>query len=161
MRRRDYECAIGDAVLALNSLESEVFYLLEILGAAQGMEGVYIKDKIIRVKTVAQQHDDSTIRARLEKIASETDRLADERHNFAHGLLWIDGFTGEHKRTYTQRLRNNKKVSVVNVIDDPRQPKKIECVAFDLRNLALDVSNLAMQLGGLQRWEEEGPTTSG
>lgn len=30
-RRRDYECAVGSAILALNSLESEVFYLLDIL----------------------------------------------------------------------------------------------------------------------------------
>ena len=95
---------------------------------------------------MAQQHHNPTIRARLEKIASETDRLADERHNFAHGLLWIDGFTGEHKRTYIQ-LRRDKKVVVVNVIDDARQPEEIAHVTFDLINLALDVRDRAMERG--------------
>ena len=101
---RDYACAIGSAILALNSVESEVFYLLDILGAAQpSLEGAYFIEKIAKIEEIARQHADAKTRASLEKIASEARRLADERNNFAHGALWIDAFTGEHKRRFVRR----------------------------------------------------------
>jgi hypothetical protein len=144
---RDYECAVGSAILALNSLESAVFYLLDILGAAPpSLEGAYFMVKVRKLEDVARQHGDAKIRGRLEKIASEACRLANDRNNFAHGLLWIDGFTGEHKRTFVRR--DGK------VIEDARSPEVIERIAFDLIQLSLDVRDLAMQLGGLERWEE-------
>jgi hypothetical protein len=151
--RRDYACAVGSAILALNGLESEVFYLLEILGAAPP-EGAYFIKKVYQLEKVARQHVDAKIRERLEKIVSEARRLADERNNFAHGLLWIDGFTGEHKRRYVRQRDSN-------VLDDARPPEVIERIAFDLIELAGDVRDLAMALGGLKLWEEEGPTTGG
>src|SRR5689334_17971632 len=41
-RYRDYERAVGSAILALNGVESEIFYLLDILGAATpSLEGAY------------------------------------------------------------------------------------------------------------------------
>ena len=57
-RRRDYECAVGSAILALNSLESEVFHLLDILdvhcvvkertkkGNPLPLEGAFFSEKI-------------------------------------------------------------------------------------------------------------------
>lgn len=145
---RDYACAIGSAILALNDLESEVSYLLDILGAAQpSLERAYFIKKIGKLEAVARQQADAKTRERLEKIASKARWLADERNNFAHGLLWIDAFTGEHKRRFVRR-------SDRKVFEDARPPEEIEGIAFCLTNLAADVRDLAMELGGLERWEE-------
>ena len=40
------------------------------------------------------------------------------------------------------------------VIEDARPPEAIEHVAFELIDLAGQVSDLAMGMGGLERWEE-------
>jgi hypothetical protein len=115
-RRRDYECAVGSAILALNSLESDVFYLLDILevqhvirkrvkkertkkGQPLPLEGAFFSEKIDTLEHVAAQQTDPTLQTKLQKIVTEARRLGDERNNFAHGFLWIDGFTGEHRRT--------------------------------------------------------------
>jgi hypothetical protein len=144
---RDYACAVGSAILALNGLESEVFYLLDILGVAQpSLEGAGFISKIAKLEEVALQQTDTT-RERLDKIASEARRLADERNNFAHGLLWIDGFTGEHKRRFVRQRDGH-------VLEDARPPEMIQHTAFELIDLAGQVSDLAMEMGGLERWEE-------
>jgi hypothetical protein len=163
-RRRDFERAVGSAILALNSLESEVLYLLDILGVQNvirkrgtkkrtkkgkppRLEGAFFSEKIDTLEQVARQHSDPTLQTRLQKIVAEARRLGDERNNFAHGLLWVDGFTGKHRRTFVRRGD-----SVGS--DDPRTPELIEHVAFELLELTLTVSELAMPLGGLERWEK-------
>ena len=158
-RRRDYECAVGSAILALNSLESEVFYLLDILdvhcvvkertkkGNPLPLEGAFFSEKIDTLHYIARRQTDPALQTRLQKIVSEARRLGDERNNFAHGLLWVDGFTGEHRRTFVRRGDSKG-------TDDPRPPELIEHVAFELTELALTVRDLAMELGGLERWEK-------
>jgi len=158
-RRRDYECAVGSAILALNSLESDVFYLLDILdvhyvikeGAKKRrplpLEGAFFREKIDTLCHIARRQTDPTLQTRLQRIAAEARRLGDERNNFAHGLLWVDGFTGEHRRTFVRRGDSRG-------IDDPRPPALIEHVAFELIKLSLTVRDLAMELGGLERWEK-------
>jgi hypothetical protein len=55
-------------------------------------------------------------------------------------------FTGEHRRTFV-RYGESKGV------DDPRPPRVIEHVAFELQELAWEVWDLAMmELGGLERF---------
>ena len=147
-RHRDYERAIGSAILALNGLESEVFYLFDILGEATPLlEKAFFKEKIKKLEEVAAKQADGKIRENMEKIAREAYRLADDRNNFAHGLLWTDGFTGERKRTYV-RQRDGK------VFEDERTPEEIESSAFDIVMLRHDVRDLAMQMGGLERWKK-------
>jgi hypothetical protein len=147
-RYRDYERAVGSAILALNGLESEVFYLFDILGEATPLlERAFFKDKIKKLEEVAAKQVDNKIREKMEKIAREAYQLADDRNNFAHGQLWTDGFTGEHKRRFV-RQRDGK------VFEDERTPGEIEHFAFDIVGLRHDVGNLAMQMGGLERWEK-------
>jgi hypothetical protein len=147
-RYRDYERAVGSAILALNGLESEVFYLFDILGeATPELERKYFKDKIKKLEEVAAKQADSKVREKMEKIARGAYRLADDRNNFAHGMLWTDGFTGEHRRRYVRR-RDGK------VFEDERTPEEIERSAFDIEMLRHDARNLAMQMGGLERWEK-------
>ena len=163
-RRRDYECAVGAAVLALNSLESDVFYLLDILGVQHvirkrvknertkkgkplPLEGAFFSEKIDTLEHVARERTDPTLQTKLQEIVTEARRLGDERNNFAHGLLWVDAFTGEHKRTFVRRGDSKS-------ADDPRPPELIDHIAFDIIELALKVRDLAMELGGLERWEK-------
>ena len=76
--QRDYERAVGSAILALNQLESAVFYLLDILGAVQpSLERAYFINKVAKLEEVARQQADATTCAKLEKFASEARRLAD------------------------------------------------------------------------------------
>jgi hypothetical protein len=148
---RDYACAVGSAILALNELESNVFYLLQILDASHSaleVEKESIKDKIKRLKKESLKHVDAKVRARLDKVVSETCRLANERNNFAHGFLWTDAFTGEHKH----RLVRQRDGQVLEGARLP--PEAIEGIAFDLNLLAADVKDLANELGGLERWEK-------
>src|SRR6266446_5724770 len=103
-RYRDYERAVGSAILALNGLESEVFYLFDILGEATPfLEKAFFKHKIKKLKEVSAKQADNKIREKMEKIARVAYQLADDRNNFAHGQLWTDGFTGEHKRRYVRQ----------------------------------------------------------
>jgi hypothetical protein len=147
-RYRDYERAVGSAILALNGLESEVFYLFDILGEATPLlERAFFKTKIKTLEEVAAKQADNEIRAKMEQIAREAHKLADDRNNFAHGLLWTDGFTGEHKRTYV-RQRDGK------VFEDERTPEEIERSALNILMLRHNVRDLAMQMGGLERWEK-------
>jgi hypothetical protein len=147
-RRRDYERAVGSAILALNGVESEVFYLLDLLGeATPSLEGAYLTRKIARLEEVAAKQSDTKIRTTMEQIVSKARCLAADRNNFAHGLLWEDGFTGAHKRRYV-RQRDCK------VFEDERSPEEIERSAWDLTELRFDVGDLAMQMGGLERWEK-------
>jgi hypothetical protein len=148
---RDYACAVGSAVLAMSGLESNIFYLLQILDASHSALDVEkgpirVKIKLLE-KESDKQHVDSKVRARLEKIVSEANRLKDERNNIAHDFLWTDPFTGEHKR---RRVFPNGKVS-----EGARfSPGQIERITFDLILLAADMSDLAGELGGWERWEE-------
>jgi hypothetical protein len=163
-RRRDYQCAVGSAILALNSLESEVFYLLNILDVHYvlkertkkrntkkrnplPLEGAFFSEKLDTLHHIARRQTDPTLQTRLQKIVTEARRLGDERNNFAHGLLWVDGFTGEHRRTFVRRGDSRG-------TDDPRPPELIEHVTLELIELTLTVRDLAMELGGLERWEK-------
>ena len=147
-RYRDYERAVGSAILALNGLESKSFILFGILGEATPLlERAFFKQKIKKLEEVAAKEADNKIREKMEKIAREAYQLTDDRNNFAHSLLWTDGFTGEHKRTYV-RQRDGK------VFEDERTPEEIEHSAFDIVMLRHDVGDLAMQMGGLERWEK-------
>ena len=164
-RRRDYECAVGAAVLALNSLESDVFYLLDILGVQHvirkrvknerttkgkplPLEGAFFSEKIDTLAHVACEQTDPTLQKKLQEIVTEARRLGNNRNNFAHGLLWVDAFTGKHKRTFVRRGDSKGE-------DDPRPPEVIDNIAFEIIELALKVRDLAMmELGGLERFEK-------
>jgi hypothetical protein len=169
-RHRDYESAVGSAILALTRLESEVFNLLDILGVKHAtkagkkvinrgnplpLEGASFSEKMDTLEDIAcrqidatlQAKIDATLQTKLQKIVSQARVLGDDRNNFAHGLLWIDAFTGEHKRTFVRRGESKG-------TDDPRPPELIEHVAFELNDLAGKVRELAMDLGGLERWEK-------
>ena len=111
------------------------------------IERAFFKQKIKKLEEVAAKEVDNKIREKMEKIAREAYQLTDDRNNFAHSLLWTDGFTGEHKRTYV-RQRDGK------VFEDERTPEEIEHSAFDIVMLRHDVGDLAMQMGGLERWEK-------
>jgi hypothetical protein len=162
-RHRDYECAVGSAILGLNDLESNIFYLLDILGVQHVIRtrvknertkqplplgGAFFSLKIDTLEHVAREQTDPTLQTRLQKIVTEARRLGDERNNFAHGLLWVDVFTGEHRRTFIRRGESKG-------VDDPRPPQVIEHVALELQELAWEVRDLAMmELGGLERWNK-------
>ena len=144
---RDYERAVGAAILALNGAESDIFYLLDILGEATPLlEKAFFKDKIKKLEEVAAKQADNTIREKTKTIARKAYQLSADRNNFAHGLLWTDGFTGEHKRRYV-RQRDGK------VFEDDPTLEGIDRSAFEITMFRAEVQDLAMQVGGQERWE--------
>jgi hypothetical protein len=108
------------------------------------LEGAFFREKLDTLEHVAYQQTDATLRTRLQNIVSEARRLGNEPNNFAHGLLWVDGFTGEHKRTFVRR-------GDTQGVDDPRSPELIEHVAFELDDLSMKVPprNAAGRFGAL------------
>src|SRR5437763_17208917 len=65
-RHRDYERAVGSSILALNGVESEVFYLLDLLGeATPSLEGAYFAQKIEKLEAVAAKQPDTKIRTKI------------------------------------------------------------------------------------------------
>lgn len=143
-----YARAIGLVILAMNMLEANVYFILDVMGeATQDDEGKLLTDKLTMLDRVAAKQTNPKIRARLENVVEQARSFLDDRNNFAHATLWVDGETGIFRRRY---VRRKDKVSV----EDIREPDEIEYVSFQISNASSAARDVAMDLGGNKRWEE-------
>jgi hypothetical protein len=140
-----YACAIGSAILALNTAESELADLLQQLGRGPEVEGWWFSTKVAALKEVALKESDPQIRAEFDRIVAESTRLGSERNNFAHSLLWFDPFKGTHHRRYA-RLDGPKGARRITIEHDERSPQQMIEAGLEIDELALSIGALATRL---------------
>ena len=140
-----YACAIGSAILALNTVESEMSDLLQQLGHPEEVQGWRLSDKVEALKKAGLKEADPEIKAEFDRVIAEICRLADERNNFAHALLWFDPFTDTHQRRYA-RLVGPRKQRRLKIEHDARSAQEITATSLEIDALALSVGALATRL---------------
>lgn len=137
----EYACAVGLAILALNEADAEILSLIEALSRRDRpeLEAKYLSEKLKVLEKLAEKYADQTVRQHLCSLVSDAYRLNDDRHNFAHGLLWIDPFDGTHQRRFVPR-----RTGVPN--DDPRTPRQIKEEASEIEQLGENAAGLAAKI---------------
>lgn len=140
-----YACAIGSAILALNSAESELADLLQQEGLAPDVQGWWFGEKVKALEKISQKEQDEDLRAEFDRIIDEARRLASERNNFAHSLLWFDPFEGTHQRRFA-RMEGPKGARRLKIEHDERSPQQIINTGLEIDDLALSIGALATRL---------------
>lgn len=136
-----YACAVGLAILALNDAEAEILWLIEALSDKDRpeLEVKFLSEKLDELEKLAEKYPDEAVRHSLCSLVSDARQLNDDRHNFAHALLWVDPFDGTHQRRFVPR-----RTGVPN--DDARTPQQIKEVAIEMEQLGENAAGLAAQI---------------
>jgi hypothetical protein len=145
LNAQHYACAIGSAILALNTAESELSELLLQLGRGPEIEAWLFAQKVKALEEHATKESDQAVRAKYDRIIAEARRLADERNNFAHSLLWFNPTDGEHQRRFV-RWVGPKGARHLTIEHDTRSPQEIIEFGLQIDALALDIGALATEL---------------